>query len=116
MASSGQGGWNGSPVDAVARRLANLHGWRRHAAAAGFGAVATLALPPVYLLPVLYVAFAGLVWMLPAGLRKRTAFFTGWWFGMGYFVASLYWIGFAPITKFESGQKIRNLLSLSTAT
>jgi apolipoprotein N-acyltransferase len=85
-------------ADAVAGRLAALRGWRRHAVAAGLGVIATLALPPVYLLPVLYVSFAGLVWLLPAGLRKRAAFFTGWWFGMGYFVSSLYWIGFAPIT------------------
>lgn len=98
MASDGRGGRNGSPVDAVARRLASLRGWRRHAAAAGLGTVATLALPPVYLFPLLYIAFAGLVWLLPAGLRRRAAFFTGWWFGMGYFVSSLYWIGFAPVT------------------
>ncbi|MDH3228658.1 MAG: apolipoprotein N-acyltransferase [Alphaproteobacteria bacterium] len=98
MATDGPGGWSGVPVDAVARWFANLRGWRRNAVAAGLGTVATLALPPVYLLPVLYIAFAGLVWMLPAGLRRRTAFFTGWWFGMGYFVSSLYWIGFAPVT------------------
>ncbi len=87
-----------TPVDAVAAWFAGVRGWRRHVAAACLGAAATLALPPVYLFPLLHVAFAGLVWMLPAGLRRRTAFFTGWWFGMGYFVASLYWIGFAPIT------------------
>ena len=96
MASDGPGAWNG--IDAVARLFADLRGWRRYAIAAGLGAVATLALPPVYLFPVLYVAFAGLVWMLPSGLRRRPAFFTGWWFGMGWFVSSLYWIGFAPIT------------------
>jgi apolipoprotein N-acyltransferase len=49
-------------------------------------------------MPVLYPAFAGLIWLLPAGLGKRAAFFTGWWFGVGFFVSSLYWIGFAPIT------------------
>lgn len=88
----------GRRLDALAARFGDLTGWRRHALAAALGALATLALPPVYLMPVLYPAFAGLVWLLPAGLRKRAAFFTGWWFGMGYFVSSLYWIGFAPIT------------------
>jgi apolipoprotein N-acyltransferase len=83
---------------ALATRLAVLTGWRRYAAAAILGTVATLALPPIYLMPVLYPAFAGLVWLLPAGLGRRTAFLTGWWFGMGFFVSSLYWIGFAPIT------------------
>lgn len=85
-------------ADAVALRLALLSGWRRYVLAVGLGAAATLALPPVYLMPVLYPAFVGLVWLLPAGLGKRTTFLTGWWFGMGFFVSSLYWIGFAPIT------------------
>ncbi len=85
-------------VGALADRLAVLVGWRRYAAAAALGAVATLALPPVYLLPMLYPAFAGLVWLLPEGAGRRCAFFTGWWFGMGFFVTSLYWIGFAPVT------------------
>ena len=85
-------------ADSLAARLRHLRGWRRGAVAAGLGTLATLALPPVYLFVVLHVAFAGLVWLLPAGLPKLSAFFTGWWFGMGYFVCSLYWIGFAPIT------------------
>ncbi|MCK5623784.1 MAG: apolipoprotein N-acyltransferase, partial [Alphaproteobacteria bacterium] len=85
-------------ADALAGRLAALGGWRRYAMAAALGTIATLALPPIHLMPVLYPAFAGLVWLLPAGLGRRTAFFTGWWFGMGFFVSSLYWIGFAPIT------------------
>lgn len=85
-------------VDTLANRLATLAGWHRHAMAAALGTIATLALPPIYFMPVLYPAFAGLVWLLPSGLGRRAAFFTGWWFGMGFFVSSLYWIGFAPIT------------------
>ena len=83
-------------MDALARQVGSLAGWRRHALAASLGTLASLALPPVYILPALYVAFAGLVWLLPPGLRSRTAFFTGWWFGFGYFLSSLYWVGFAP--------------------
>jgi len=85
-------------ADALAVRLAGLAGWRRYALAAILGAGATLALPPIYLMPVLYPAFAGLIWLLPVGLHRIGAFLTGWWFGMGFFVSSLYWIGFAPIT------------------
>ncbi|MCK4868651.1 MAG: hypothetical protein KAT39_11410, partial [Alphaproteobacteria bacterium] len=54
-------------ADALAGRLAALPWGRRHAVAAILGAVATLALPPIYLMPVLYPAFAGLVWLLPRG-------------------------------------------------
>ena len=67
MATDGSGGWSGVPVDAVARWFAELRGWRRHAVAAGLGTVATLALPPVYLLPVLY----------PPGLTAQTQVWLG---------------------------------------
>jgi apolipoprotein N-acyltransferase len=83
-------------LDALAVRTASLAGWRRHALAAALGTLATLALPPTYLLPVLYVSFTGLVWLLPAGSSRLGAFSVGWWFGMGYFLSSLYWVGFAP--------------------
>ena len=85
-------------VDALADQLAALARSRRYAVAGVLGLFATLALPPIYLMPVLYPAFAGLVWLLPMRLGRIDAFFTGWWFGMGYFASSLYWIGFAPIT------------------
>ena len=35
----------------LARRLGALSGWRRLAAAAGLGALAALALPPIYAVP-----------------------------------------------------------------
>lgn len=83
---------------AVAGAIGELRGLRRYLLAGLLGAVATLALPPVYALPALYIGFTGLVWQLPAGTGPWAAFSTGWWFGMGYFVTSLYWIGFAPAT------------------
>ncbi len=86
----------------LAGRLATLGGWRRYGLAGCLGIVATLALPPVHALPTLYVGFTGLVWLLPGGLRPLTAFLTGWSWGLGYFVFSLYWIGFAPATFSDS--------------
>jgi len=74
-------------------RLAGLTGWRACATAFGLGVVATLALPPVYFLPVYYAAFPALVWMIGGTRTRRGAFWTGWWFGFGWFAASLYWIG-----------------------
>lgn len=77
----------------LARRLSRLAGWRRYTLAFLAGVVATLALPPVYFLPVLYLAFPLLVWMLAGASTRRAAFSLGWWFGFGWFAASLYWIG-----------------------
>jgi apolipoprotein N-acyltransferase len=80
-------------VSAIAERLAALSGWRRRGTAFLAGGVATLALPPAGVLPALYLAFPVLVWMLGGARTNRAAFGTGWWFGFGWFTASLYWIG-----------------------
>jgi apolipoprotein N-acyltransferase len=64
------------------------------------GAASTLALAPVNVWPAMFVTFATLVWLLDGvkarGWRGvRTALAIGWWFGFGYFLAGLYWIGSA---------------------
>lgn len=66
------------------------------------GVLATLALPPVYLLPLAVIAFSAHLWMLEACATKREAFLLGWWFGFGHFVSGLYWISFALLTDVEN--------------
>ena len=46
----------------------------------------------------LLLAFPGLLWLLDGAATRRSAFFTGWWFGFGHFVLGLYWISFALLT------------------
>ncbi len=82
--------------------LAGLIGWRRYAAAALFGALACAALPPLYLVPLLWPAFTGLLWLLEGARRGSGAFFIGWAFGTGHFLAGLYWVGIAFFV--EAGQ------------
>ena len=58
------------------------------------------ALAPVNAWPVLFVTFPVAVWLIDGASAGRlggmmTAAIAGWWFGFGYFVAGLYWIGFA---------------------
>lgn len=72
--------------------LAGLHGWHRLAAAALAGMLAVLALPPVHAVPVLLIALPALLWLLDGVRSGRGAFVLGWAFGIGYFVAGLYWI------------------------
>ncbi|MCH7542560.1 MAG: apolipoprotein N-acyltransferase [Proteobacteria bacterium] len=80
----------------MARRTAALAGWRRCLVAVGLGALASAALPPLFAVPLLGVAFTGLVWLIDgAGSARspaRAAFAAGWWFGFGHFIAGLYWI------------------------
>ncbi len=75
-------------------------GWRRWLIAFVAGAVSALAMAPFNAWPVLFFTFPVLVWLIDGAAMGRwrgvmTAALTGWWFGFGYFVAGLYWIGFA---------------------
>lgn len=79
-------------------------GWRRRVLACLAGACAALALPPLNLLPLILFAFPCFVWLIDGALgdgnlsywpRFRTGFSLGWFFGFGYFLAGLWWIGAA---------------------
>jgi apolipoprotein N-acyltransferase len=59
------------------------------------GLMIALALPPVHLIFLLPVSFTGLVWILSSARNKKQAFFVGWWFAWGQFIAGFYWIGVA---------------------
>lgn len=77
----------------IAQRTAALSGWRRYSLAFVLGAVTTLTLPPVYLFPLNFLIFPVFIWLLSGVTRRRAAFAVGWWFGFGFFVFGLYWIG-----------------------
>jgi apolipoprotein N-acyltransferase len=73
-------------------------GWKRVAIALGAGALSALSMPPVGAWPVLFLTFAAVVWLIDGAGAGRwrgvpAAAWTGWWFGLGYFVLGLYWIG-----------------------
>jgi len=89
----------------VAYRIVLAWGWRRRLIAFFSGALSALAMAPFNLWPVLAITFPVFVWLLDgAGAGRdglRTAFFTGWWFGFGYFLAGLYWIGMAFLVDAE---------------
>ncbi|WP_205042009.1 apolipoprotein N-acyltransferase [Rhodoligotrophos defluvii] len=87
-----------------------LTGWRRLSLAGLAGVLAALAQPPIYVLPALFVAFPVLVLLLdgvaqahaPSRRRFAAAFATGWAFGFGYFLLSLYWVGEAFLVEAET--------------
>jgi apolipoprotein N-acyltransferase len=75
-------------------------GWRRAAIAWAAGAASTLALAPFNAWPIMFVTLPLLVWLVDGSAAGRlggvgTAALVGWWFGFGYFLAGLYWVGFA---------------------
>jgi apolipoprotein N-acyltransferase len=84
-----------APLQRGALWCAELAGWRRYAAAWLLGALATAALAPIDLTPVLVISFSGLVWLADGTTSRRGAFLLGWSFGFGFFFAGLYWIAAA---------------------
>jgi apolipoprotein N-acyltransferase len=75
-------------------------GWRRALIALIAGALSALALAPINAWPILFVTLPVLVWLVDGSAAGRwsgvwTAGVVGWCFGFGYFVAGLYWIGYA---------------------
>ncbi len=75
-------------------------GWRRAIIAFLAGAASALALAPIYAWPILFLTLPLLVWLVDGSAAGRrsgvvTAAIAGWCFGFGYFLAGLYWIGYA---------------------
>lgn len=85
----------------LAGTVAQLSGWRHHAAAAFCGALATAAMPPLYLVPLLLPAFTGLIWLLDSARRPRQAALIAWSFGFGHMLTGLYWVGIAFLVDAE---------------
>jgi apolipoprotein N-acyltransferase len=84
----------------LADTIVQAEGWWRILIAFLAGASSTLALPPTDIWPLPFITFPILVWLVDgtagAGLRGLlAAAAAGWWFGFGYFLAGLYWIGHA---------------------
>jgi apolipoprotein N-acyltransferase len=84
----------------AAQTIVLVRGWRRILIAFLAGASSALALPPTNAWPVPFITFPILVWLVDGAAGGRlggvlAAASTGWWFGFGYLLAGLYWIGHA---------------------
>lgn len=84
----------------LAHAVVLASGWRRAGLAFLAGVVAVLALPPISAWPAMFLSFPILVWLVDGSASGRwngvwRAAGAGWCFGFGYFVAGLYWTGYA---------------------
>lgn len=88
-----------SALDRMLSRLAAglgaLSPWRGRLAALLLGCVATLAMPPLDVVPALLVTLPPLFWLVDRAPRSRAAFWLGGFFGLGHFGTGLYWIVYA---------------------
>jgi apolipoprotein N-acyltransferase len=89
-----------APIARLSHVVVLSWGWRRAAIAFVAGALSALALAPVNAWPLLFFTIPIAVWLIEGSSAGRlggmlAAAMAGWWFGFGYFLAGLYWIGFA---------------------
>ena len=83
------------PIVRWADAFRRLTGWRRNLTSIAAGIVASLSLPPADVLPLLWIAFPILIWLLDGVQTWKGAFWVGWLFSFGFLAFSLYWLTFA---------------------
>ncbi len=98
-------------MERLAGRIILLWGWRRALVAFLAGALTVLGQAPYDFFAACFVSFPALVLLLDGATgepgagrfgRLRPAFGIGWWFGFGYFLAGLWWIGGAMLVEADS--------------
>jgi apolipoprotein N-acyltransferase len=97
-------------IGGLHHRISAARGWRRWGLAFLAGALSNLALAPFFFSPVLFLTLPVLVWLLDDAARRsqhrgecvRAAAWAGWWFGFGYFLFGLFWIGEAFLVEAET--------------
>jgi apolipoprotein N-acyltransferase len=67
-------------------------GWHRALTAFAFGALSALTYSPIPIVPILWVSFPALIFLIQGTRSARQAFVTGWCFAFGFFLLDLYWI------------------------
>lgn len=104
------------PLRGLAHKIRTLRGWRGRVVAFGAGALSVLAMAPFFIWAILFFTLPVLVWLIDGTVHLasadpaarpfkakhlRSAGLTGWWFGAGYFLAGLFWIGEAFLVEAE---------------
>lgn len=101
-------------VHNLSQSIILLEGWRATALAVASGALTALALAPFHAMPIIFLTFPVLVWLLDGAApvasrgflspfaKAWPAFKIGWLFGFGYFLASFWWVGNALLVEAEN--------------
>ena len=101
---AGQAAAPKTPAPSIVR-LVTTPGWKRRGLAFAAGVCAALAQAPFYVLPLMAAAYAAFLLLTDAARKEprpaRAGFSLGWFFGFGYFVLGLYWLGNAFLVQAE---------------
>ena len=87
-----------SKFRAVGLSIILAWGWKRAAIALAAGVLSAFSMAPFNAWPVLFLTFPVVVWLIDGAAAGKwrgvpAAALSGFWFGLGYFVPGLYWIG-----------------------
>ncbi len=94
----------------ISHRIILSYGWERRIIAFLAGAIGVLAMPPIGLLPSLFISMSIAIWLIDGSAGDRNyawvkkilnAALVGWWFGFGYFLCGLWWLGAAFLAEGE---------------
>lgn len=72
--------------------MLKLRGWRAAGVAFVAGALAALAMPPLYWLPLGVLGIVVFVWLWDGAATAKSALLRGWAWGLGHFAVGSYWI------------------------
>jgi apolipoprotein N-acyltransferase len=100
--NNNQSNYSMTPLHYLRFGCADLSGWLRRGVLLLLGLCMSLAMPPLYLWPLLLIALPCLIWITDAAPNRKAAFGAGWWFGMGYFVSMIYWFAVALLVDAEA--------------
>ncbi len=79
----------------IGQRIAAMPRSRENILLLMMGALSALALPPIHALAILWLTIPAWLLLLEKAPTGKRAFWMGWLFGFGYFIAGLYWIAAA---------------------
>lgn len=72
-----------------------------YAAAFVCGVLASFAFPPYFILPLWIIGTGGFFILITGAGSGLRAFWLGWWFGFGHFIAGVYWIAYSLLVDAE---------------
>jgi apolipoprotein N-acyltransferase len=75
--------------------LYDLSAWSKRLLLTAAGSVTTFAFAPFFISPLLLLTFPLLLTLSRHATSTKATFWTGWWFGLGYGCASIYWFSYA---------------------
>lgn len=77
-------------IESFAEKMRGLDLWHHRITAFFCGIVSVAALPPYHFIPALF-SIPVLIWLVDGVKTRRSAFSTGWWFGLGHFALGMSW-------------------------